>query len=95
MHGNAIFLKDVEALRVPDEREAYRKAIEQDAYIWWDHPGWRMPNEIPVWDSVHAAYYADGLIHGIEIVNEKSYYPLAFQWALEKKSDHFRQLRRA
>jgi hypothetical protein len=84
MHGNAIFLKDVEALRVPDEREAYRKAIEQDAYIWWDHPGWRMPNEIPVWDSVHAAYYADGLIHGIEIVNEKSYYPLAFQWALEK-----------
>jgi len=84
MHGNAIFLDDVEALRVPDERDAYKKAHEQKAYVWWNHPGWRMPNEIPVWDSVHADYYQAGLIQGIEIVNEKAYYPLAYQWAIEK-----------
>ncbi len=84
MHGNAIFLDDVEALRVSDQREAYGKAKEQGAYVWWNHPGWRMPNEIPVWDSVHADYYQAGLIQGIEIVNEKAYYPLAYQWALEK-----------
>jgi hypothetical protein len=43
-----------------------------------------MPNEIPVWDSVHADYYQAELIQGIEIVNEKVYYPLAYQWRWRK-----------
>lgn len=84
MHGNAIFLEDVEALSVPDERTAYMKANEQGAYVFWNHPGWRMPNEIPVWDKVHDEYFKIGLIQGIEIVNGTSYYPLTFQWAIEK-----------
>jgi len=83
-HSNAIFVPDVEMLNIEDARKSYEKAAELGAFVFWNHPGWRMPNEIPVWDEVQEDFYQSGLFQGIEIVNGETYYPLAFTWALDK-----------
>ncbi len=83
-HFNALFLKDVDPLDTPDWRDAFKAAIDQDAFLIWNHPGWRQPNEIPIWYDEHSELYDKGWVHGIEVVNWYSYYPLAQQWAFEK-----------
>lgn len=39
-HFNVFFLKDANALDVADSLKAIDAAIEQDAFIMWNHPGW-------------------------------------------------------
>jgi 3',5'-nucleoside bisphosphate phosphatase len=83
-HFNALFLKDVDPLDTPDWRDAFKAAVEQDAFIIWNHPGWRQPDEIPIWYDEHSELYDKGVFKGIELVNWYSYYPLAQQWTLDK-----------
>ena len=83
-HFNALFLKDVDPLDTPDWRDAFKAAVDQDAFIVWNHPGWRQPDEVPIWYDEHSELYDKGWFQGIEIVNWYSYYPLAQQWALDK-----------
>ena len=83
-HFNALFLKDVDPLDTPDWRDAFKAAVDQDAFIIWNHPGWRQPGEIPIWYDEHTELYDKGWFKGIEVVNWYSYYPLAQQWALDK-----------
>jgi len=82
-HFNALFLKDSNPLDTPDWKEAIRIAVEQDAFIFWNHPGWRQPDEIPIWYSEQSWLLSKGWIQGLEIVNENSYYPLAHQWGID------------
>lgn len=84
-HFNAIFLQDIDPLNTKDWRDAIKAANDQGAFVFWNHPGWRQPNEIPIWYDEHSELFQNGSFQGIEIVNEYSYYPLAYQWALEKK----------
>lgn len=84
-HYNAIFLEDANPLDNEDYKQAIEAAISQDAFVIWNHPGWRMPDTIPKWFPEHTELYEKGWIHGIEIVNNREYYPLAFKWCLEKK----------
>ncbi len=83
-HFNALFLQDANALDVSDWREAFRQAMAQNAFIIWNHPGWRQPDEIPIWYPEHTEILENGWMHGMEIANEFAYYPLAFTWCLEK-----------
>jgi hypothetical protein len=83
-HFNCLFLKDVSALNTPDFWDAINKAVEQKAFIIWNHPGWLMKDEIPVWYNEHTRLYNEGHMNGMEIVNERSFYPLALQWCVEK-----------
>lgn len=83
-HFNCLFLKDVPALDKPDFWDAINEAVKQDAFIMWNHPGWRQKNEIPIWYDEHTRIYNEGHIHGMELVNERSFYPLALQWCVEK-----------
>lgn len=85
-HFNAIYLDDCDKLDVPDYRDAFVEAKKQDAFIFWNHPGWKaqQPDTTLWWDE-HTELYDDGFMHGIEVVNGKSYYPEAHGWALEKK----------
>jgi 3',5'-nucleoside bisphosphate phosphatase len=39
-HFNALFIKDVNALDVPDYLDAIGEAIKQGGFIIWNHPGW-------------------------------------------------------
>ena len=83
-HFNCLFLEDVAALDKEDFWASMQAAVGQGAYIFWNHPGWRQKDEIPIWYDEHDSIYDLGWMHGMEIVNGSSYYPLAYQWCLEK-----------
>jgi hypothetical protein len=86
-HFNAIFLKDVTPLDTEDYRDAIEAAINQGAYVFWNHPGWtgQQSDGISRWYDHQAELYDKGWLHGIEVVNERDYYPRVFQWCLDKK----------
>jgi len=85
-HFNAIFLKDVKPLDTNDWNDVMKNALEQGAFIFWNHPGWdgQQPDGIPRWYAEHTMAFENGWMMGIEIVNEDSYYPIAHKWAIEK-----------
>ena len=82
-HFNMLFVKDANPIDVPDWKESLRIANEQGAFVFWNHPGWRQEGEIPIWYKEHSWILSKGWIQGIEIVNENSYYPLAYEWAID------------
>jgi hypothetical protein len=84
-HFNCLFLTNVAALDKEDFWEAINAAADQGAFIVWNHPGWQQPGIIPVWYDEHTKLYESKLMHGMEIVNTDEYYPLAYQWCIEKK----------
>lgn len=84
-HFNAIFLQDINPLDTKEWRDAIKAANGQGAFVFWNHPGWRQPDEIPIWYDEHTELFQNGSFQGIEIVNEYSYYPKVYQWALDKK----------
>ncbi|MBN1853231.1 MAG: hypothetical protein JW829_10925 [Pirellulales bacterium] len=82
-HFNAIFLRDVNPLKVPDFLEAIQRANEQGAFLFWNHQGWQGA-ERGSWRDVHTKMYENGWLHGMEVCNGPSYYPDAHRWCLEK-----------
>jgi len=84
-HLNAIFLQDANLLDTENWRDAIKAANDQGAIVFWNHPGWRQPDEIPIWYDEHTELLEKGWFKGIEIVNYFSYYPKAYQWAIDKK----------
>jgi len=86
-HLNAIFLTNCTSLSVSNWTDAIGAAQAQDAFIFWNHPGWEVQatNGIAIWYPEHSQIYNAGQMHGIEIVNHRSYYPEAHRWAIEKK----------
>lgn len=85
-HLNAIFLQDAARLDLPGWREALAEARRQGAFIFWNHPGWRgqQPDGRARWYPEHDELLARDQLHGIEVVNEREYYPEAHAWCLEK-----------
>ncbi|MDZ7339553.1 MAG: Sb-PDE family phosphodiesterase [candidate division KSB1 bacterium] len=84
-HFNAIFLSDADALAVEDWRQAIKAAIDQGAFVFWNHPGWRQPGTVPVWYDEHTELLQKGWIHGIEVVNAREYYPEVQTWCADKR----------
>lgn len=84
-HFNAIFLEDASKLKVENWLDAFKEAKEQNAYVFWNHPGWDgEPGEgIGKWYDEHTMLLENGYFQGIEIYNERDYYPEVFEWALE------------
>ncbi len=83
-HFNALFINDLKKIDITDGFSALKEAAAQGAFISWNHPGWKMPDNIPVWDSIHEAVFNSGMMNGIEIVNSYYYSPLVFSWANKK-----------
>lgn len=86
-HLNAIFLTDCSKLETEEWRDAVKAAHEQRAFIFWNHPGWtgQQPDGVARWYDEHTELLEAGMVHGIEVVNHRSYYPEAHRWAIEKK----------
>ena len=84
-HFNALFLNDINPLDTEDWHDAFKAAKDQGAFVFWNHPGWRQVDEIPIWYEEHTELLNGKFFQGIEIVNYHSYYPKAFQWGLDKK----------
>lgn len=81
-HFNALFMKDFNATKGLDKREALIVAKQQGAYVFWNHPGWKRPErwfpEIdPLWDSQ--------LFSGVELVNGRSVYDGIYKDITTKK----------
>lgn len=81
-HFNAIFLDDVTPLDTKDLLECMAAASKQGAFIWWNHPGWKPDKK--GWFDIHTTLYEKKHMRGIEVVNGRSYYPEAHEWAIEK-----------
>ena len=83
-HFNILFAKDINQLNDDDFFKALDIAKAQGAFIQWNHPGSGQKSPIQ-WFEVHDRLYNQGLIHGVEVYNKKSFYPEAVQWANDKK----------
>tara|TARA_Y100000590_G_scaffold131690_1_gene150474 strand:- start:60 stop:1166 length:1107 start_codon:yes stop_codon:yes gene_type:complete len=84
-HANAIFIKDANKLLVENPIDAYLEARKQDAFIFWNHPYWasQSPDASVPLDPMHIELIKNGLLEGIEIVNDTTYSNHAFQLALD------------
>jgi hypothetical protein len=88
-HFNAIFIKDsspfIEDRKKEFDRDALMKAAEQNAFIFWNHPGWQ-PNIdgsyewLPLIDDL----YKNNALHGIEVINGFGVHLKALDWCVDK-----------
>ncbi|HHS14142.1 MAG TPA: histidinol-phosphatase [bacterium] len=84
-HFNAYFLQDANLLQQKEIDAAFEAAAAQGAFFIWNHPGWKAQQpDTTRWFPVHTEYLEKGWLHGIEIFNEKEYYPVVQAWADEK-----------
>ncbi len=77
-HLNALFINDANPMDIEDPLMAIDIALEQGAFILWNHPGW--PDDESKIYPVHKELIKEGKIHGIEVFNEAEYYPKSFDW---------------
>ena len=84
-HANAIFLHDANKLLIEDSVEVFRQAKKQDAFIFWNHPNWtsQAPDGIASLTETHKYLIKEGLLDGIEVVNNYIYSDEALQIALD------------
>ncbi len=84
-HCNAIFIKDVNKLNTDDVMQVFWEAKQQGAFVFWNHPHWtaQKPDGIAELTDLHKQLIKEGLIDGIEIVNDLTYSDEAFQIALD------------
>ncbi len=82
LHCNALFVTDPNAFEGLELEAALQKARAQDAFVFWNHPGWK---ETPQWFPPIASVYEKKLLQGMEIINGLTFYPEAYPWIAEKK----------
>ncbi|HOF16858.1 MAG TPA: Sb-PDE family phosphodiesterase [Bacteroidales bacterium] len=88
-HFNAIFIGDassyIEDNASEKDEEAIMKAVEQNAFIFWNHPGWRPAIEgsyewLPFIEDLHKK----NALHGIEVINGFGFHMKALDWCVDK-----------
>jgi hypothetical protein len=82
LHANALFVKDPNVFFGLGLLAALRKAREQGAIAFWNHPGWKGTAE---WFEPIAQAHGEGLLQGIELVNGLDFYREAYPWVEAKK----------
>ena len=83
-HFNALFVTDANALHVPDDlMEALRRAKAQNAFIFWNHPRFRVARAR--WFPPVARAFDAGLFAGMELVNGPDFYDEAYPWIAERR----------
>jgi hypothetical protein len=83
-HFNALFITDPNALHVPDDlMEALRRAKAQNAFVFWNHPRFRVARAL--WFPPIARAFDAGLFAGMELVNGPDFYDEAYPWIAERR----------
>ncbi|MCB0730883.1 MAG: PHP domain-containing protein [Ignavibacteriae bacterium] len=84
-HSNAIFINDANKLMVDNPIKAFEEAKNQGAFVFWNHPNWTAQRKdgIATLTDMHKDLIKNGLLNGIEIVNEFTYSDEALQIALD------------
>ncbi|MBW8017426.1 MAG: histidinol-phosphatase [Planctomycetes bacterium] len=83
-HYNAIFINDVIQLDDPNFLTQIENANLQNGFVFWNHHTWQ-GKEKGMWSDLQTTMHKNGWLHGMEVANGGSYYPLAHKWCLEKK----------
>ncbi len=88
-HFNAIFIGDasgyIEDNSSEKDKEAVMKAKEQNAFIFWNHPGWKV-NQVEgsyEWISFVNELKNEGTLHGIEVINGFGFHKKALDWCID------------
>ncbi len=90
--ANPLLTQDVPTLRsmlaeeaIADAVRVFRMAKEQGAFVFWNHPHWvgQQPDGVATLTDTHRQLIEEGLIQGIEVVNDITYSPEAHAIALE------------
>ena len=81
-HYNALFTTDNNTIYDPDPITAIRNAKAQGALVMHNHPGWRKTS-IDYTETDKTAYN-EGLIDGVEVMNEGEFYPGIIDRALDR-----------
>ena len=84
-HSNAIFVQDANRLLLDDPLAVFREAKRQGAFVFWNHPNWiaQRADGVATVTEMHRQLIAEGLLDGIEVVNEFTYSEEALAIALE------------
>ena len=96
-HFNATFIKDANAIAavVDDWRAMLAVAVEQGGFVHWNHPSWidTTPDKPPFglkagepmrfFDEIDEVW-KKGHVHGVEVFNGTSFYPIALDWCHER-----------
>jgi len=85
-HCNAIFISNADEIEKPDYMDAFRVAKAQGAFIFFNHPGFPIPpqqSDTAMWWPIHTQLLKQGMIHGIEVVNDHNYSLEAHRWCLD------------
>ncbi len=84
-HANAIFIEDANRLILDDPLDVFQEARRQGAFIFWNHPHWisQSPDALVPLSNIHKELIRDGLLEGIEVVNDTTYSDEALQIALD------------
>ncbi len=84
-HNNAIFIEDANKLMGLDSVEVFREANRQGGFVFWNHANWTGQNDdgIARMTATHEYLINEGLLHGIEVINDRTYSDEALQIALD------------
>jgi hypothetical protein len=84
-HCNAVFITDPNKLLLDDSVAVFREAKNQGAFIFWNHPNWTAQKKdgIATLTDMHRMLIKEGMLHGIEVVNDRTYSDEALQIALD------------
>lgn len=85
-HSNAIFIQDANKLMLDDPIEVFREAKRQGAFVFWNHPHWvgQRMDGVARLEPMHEQLIEEGLLQGIEVVNDLTFSDDALQIALDK-----------
>ena len=61
---------------------ALEEARQQGAFVFWNHPYYKTPENKPIWYPIHEELKNKNLIQGVEVINGR-YDKEVFQWALD------------
>lgn len=88
-HFNALFIGDasgyIEDSTTEKDKQAVMKAKEQNAFIFWNHPGWKV-NQIEgsyEWIPFVDELKKEGNLHGIEVINGFGFHKKALDWCID------------
>jgi hypothetical protein len=84
-HANAILVHDANRLLLDEPVSVFREAKRQGAFIFWNHPNWiaQRPDGMATLTDLHRWLIDEGLLDGIEVVNDLTYSEEALAIALE------------
>jgi len=79
-HFNALFIKDANRLKIKDPEAALQEALDQEAFVVLNHPGWNV--DTCVITEFQAGLLKRKMIHGVEVFGVyREYYPRALSWS--------------